>query len=372
MNDIGLVITALFGWQRGKEFLAEVDERYVRNFRFAIILTVFAYATFCGWAAYHQMHGAAAIGYIIVVVLGGLIISLSWQGLAAITGLSVATKSLTPLKAIGYLALVFAIPTAVSEALMLGAINKPHMLFPLYVAGTIFGIYSLLWGGNVWFKRVVIISAVFLAGKALVGMYNEQTETEKVAEQLLTQNEKQLDRNEAEYIAKKGGYAAAAAKGELTDELKRKLLFAKNGKPVLQRITDEGEEFLGVIRVEYQVPSNIAPENLKPICGIPPGEYEFTLGGSPHLTLVVNDPISGMSRTTLNIADWSKAGRGGVSYPEYIPGGMLLNDIPMKRKVVVGNDGCARPRFNWPENEIDHFRNGIFSVEKTTLLIVLS
>jgi hypothetical protein len=370
MNNIGLVITALFGWQRGKELLAGVDERYIRNFRFVVILTAITYAAFCGFAAYNQLHGAAAIGYIIVVVLGGLYISLSWQGLSAIAGLSVATKSLTPLKAIGYLALVFAIPTAVSEALMFGAITKPHMLFPLYVAGTVAGIYSLLWGGNVWFKRVVIFSAVFLAGKALVGMHYEQTETEKVAEQLLAQYEEQRDRNNATHIAK-SGIAVAAARGELTPEDKRKLQFAKNGAPILKRISAEGEEFLGVIRVEYQVPSNIAPENLKPICGIPPGEYEFTLGGSPHLTLVVNDPVSGMSRTTLNIADWSKAGKGGVSYPEYIPGGMLLNDIPMRKKIVVGSDGCARPRFNWPENEIDHFRNRIFSIEKTTLMVVL-
>jgi hypothetical protein len=362
MNNIGLVIAALMGWQRGREFLAEVDERYIRTFRFAVILTVFGYTAFCGYAAYHQWHAVPSIAYIVVVLLGGLYISLSWQGLAAIAGLSAATKSLTPLRAIGYLALVFAVPTAISEALMLGKITTPHMLFPLYVAGTVLGIYSLLWGGNVWFKRVVVLSAVFLIGKSLVVMYYAPSEAEKVAETLLEQNATQLDRNDAAYIATQGGFAEKARKGELTDEQKRKLQFAANGEPVHKRVASYVEERLGVVTVEYKIPQNIADE--KKVCGIPPGEYEFTLVGNPFITVAT---------PSIEIYSLTKQGgfRSDLPLPYYNAFGVLLNGSPTGSTVVVGSDGCASVTFNISEIMSEQFANGSWEAKPLTLHITL-
>jgi hypothetical protein len=357
MNDIGLFIAAIFGWQRGKEWLAGVDERYIRNFRAVAILTIIGYTAFCGYAASHQWHAVPSIAYILIVVLGGLYISLSWQGLAAIAGLSAATKSMTPLKAIGYMALVFAIPTTLSEALMLGAITKPVMLFPLYVAGTVAGIYGLLWGGGVWFKRVIILSVMFLAGKALVGMYYEQTEAAKVAEEFLAQNEKQLDKNDAAYIAKQGGFAEKAANGELTPEQERKLLFAANGQPIHKKAATFVESRLGVIKVEYQVPSDIAPERLKPICGLPPGEYELEVSDGSRLGISQSGQ-PGVSTVALTGHAGQIARPDQLRRQDYRPYGFMLNGSGHGESVTIGKNGCALPSFNLTFEQEDLFRNG--------------
>jgi hypothetical protein len=271
---------------------------------------------------------------------------------------------------------VFLLLTTIFVVLGTFPISNPTLVIPAIVILTGVGLWTVLPGkGAYWYQRVIIAVLLVCGSVIFFKLYVPeevaQPEAAKAATELLAQHEKQLDRNDATYIAKKGGFATAAAKGELTPEQERKLKFAANGTPIQRQVVSYIEERLGVIRIEYQVPSNIAPENLKPICGIPPGEYEFDLGGNPHLTLLVNDPESGASRTTINIGDWSKVGRGGVSYPEYIPGGMLLNDTPMTRVVVIGKDGCARVRFNWPENEIKYFRDRIFKIEETALRIIL-
>lgn len=367
MNNIGLFIAALFGWQRGRELLAEVDERYIRNFRAVAILTIFGYTAFCGYAAYHGLDAAPSIGWIIVVLLGGLYISLSWQGLAVIAGLSAATKSVTPLKAIGYMALVFAIPTAVSEALMLGAITKPVMLFPLYVAGTVIGIYSLLWGGNVWFKRVIMLSAIFLIGKSLVMMYYVPTETEKVADKLLKQNETRLDSNNAAYISKQGGFAAAAAKGELTPEQERKLRFAANGASILKRASAKGEELLGVIRVNYRISGNIMK---LPSIVVPPGTYTWDLVGNPHIT--IRTPIGEGSFTDSAFSIRGGSTASGLPLPNYNAYGLILNGTTLKEQMVVGRDGVIKVSGNIPTRYEEKFGSGEWKAKELTIEIVLT
>lgn len=245
-------------------------------------------------------------------------------------------------------------------------IADPAMVLPVLVILTGIGLWAALFTEKaVWYKRVTIgILLVALSGvlwKAYV--IPSPSEAGEEAEKLLVQNAVQLDKNDAAYI--KGNFAANAKKGGLTAEEKRKLELAADGQHFLRKASAFVEETVaGRIKIEYRVPSNIAPEKLPRICGVPPGEYEFELGGDPFITVAT---------PTIEIYSLKKQGgfRSDLPLPYYNAFGVLLNGAPVGSTVVVGIDGCATVSFNIASIMAEQFSTGAWKAQPLLLHIVL-
>ncbi len=258
-----------------------------------------------------------------------------------------------------------------------------------------FGLWAaLLTKAVVWYARIVFLTLFVTTGYAIAGTFApEPSETEVIAAEVQEMSDAKLDKRNAkqvEAIKMRIEKCALSAKEKVaiqkpvesrTSEEQEAIDFVAGGcvltpeqQATIDRATSEtskggkllekAETFFRGRVIEYQVPENIASENLKPICGIPAGEYLFELGGDP--TLQIKSPDG-----SYHIKLYGRAEQAGFHRPDYFSFGMMLNGSRVKDRVVVGKSGCVQPSFNLSPLHEKLFAEKEWTIGATTLNLIL-
>lgn len=243
-------------------------------------------------------------------------------------------------------------------------ISQPALVLPALVILTGFGLWSALFAkGSIWYRRITIAILLVSGGVIFFKMYEPQKSLTERVEAAQEQNRDKLVDDALKPILRKaeGGYKLSKDENEL--------LQAAKEREESRSLAKKAETFLRGRVIEYRVPSNIAPENLKPICGIPNGEYILDLADNTPLRLKIRDESGIWSQQYIDLKDHTRISSSFPDdrYPTY---GVYSNGIRVGGKLRVTN-GCISQSFNLRHDVENWFRQGTYEVEPTTLKLLL-
>ncbi len=224
-----------------------------------------------------------------------------------------------------------------------------------------FGLWSSLYATkSVWYKRITLTILLVAGAIVFFKLYYPKDEVEKIDEARNSFREERLS-EELRPLIRKSGEGI-----KLTEEEAIVLEKARAKKAKQSLLKKVGTYFHGM-EIEYQVPSNIAPENLKPICGIAPGEYSIHVSEGSRLLInaggtMAYEPLAGKPHVSLP----QKLHR-----PDYRPFGLMINGGGDGEEIIVNKSGCAVVSFNTMFGQDEAFRTGELKVVNSTILFRL-
>ncbi len=243
-------------------------------------------------------------------------------------------------------------------------ISDATLVVPALVVLTGFGLWSALFAkGHVWYRNITIGILLIAGGITFFKLYDPESKVERIEEARAAHQEALIDEALTPVLRK-------AENGiKLTKEEVRILDAAKSLEESRSIITKVKAFALGRV-IEYRVPSNIAPENLKPICGVPSGEYRLEVSDGSRLGIGQRDQ-PGTSTVALTGRADRIARSDQLRRQDYRPYGFMLNGSGHEETVAVARDGCLLPSFNLTFEQEDLFRDRLWLVKHSTIRFVL-
>lgn len=243
-------------------------------------------------------------------------------------------------------------------------ISNPTLVLPAIVILAGIGIWAALFTkDHVWYGRITVGILVLSGVVVFFKMYDHASRVERIEEARAAHQEQLVEEALTPMLRKaENGIKLTKEEVRILDAAKKR----EESRSIAKRV----ETFIFGRTIEYRVPSDIAPENLKPICGIPPGEYRLEVSDGSRLGIGQRGQ-PGVSTIALTGRADRIARTDQLRRQDYRPYGFMLNGSGHDEMVAVAEDGCLFPSFNLTFEQEGLFRNGQWLARNSTILFVL-